>query len=541
MPPLRPESAILSVVCRTDKLLFVLRQLGVLGSSSPPTVRQNATVGLLRVGLHPFPRQSFLPNGHVLGSLRFCHAVANAPESSCDVYAGEILKILKSSCGDAEVRDALRHFAHQMDEDVVLKVLQKQRSNWQMALTFFNWAAGLPGYAHGSRPYTEMLDILGRMKKVKQMRQLFDDIPQERRSVVVTNRMFAVLLNRYAGAHKVQEAIDMFYRRKDYEFELDLVGFQILLMSLCRYKHVEEAEALFLQKKDEFPHVIKSWNIILNGWCVKGSLRDATRIWNEIIASKLRPDLITYGTYINVLTKNGRTGAAVKLFNSMREKGTNPDVAICNCIIDHLCFKKKIPEALEIFGEMNDQHCQADVATYNTLIKHLCKIRRMEKVYELLDEMEAKGSTPNNRTYSYILKMAEKPKDVITLMQRMEESGCKPDSDTYNLLLNLFVNWENEKGVQQVWEEMEGSGSGPDQRSFTIMVHGLHSQGKLDEALQYYNTMQSRGMIPEPRTKILVKAMYMKKDMPSIEDQSPTMTEKNLKLDPRSRLFHVHK
>lgn len=41
---------------------------------------------------------------------------------------------------------------------------------------------------------------------------------------------------------------------------------QILLLSLCRYKHAEEAEALFLLKKDEFPPIIKSWNIILNGW-----------------------------------------------------------------------------------------------------------------------------------------------------------------------------------------------------------------------------------------------------------------------------------
>jgi pentatricopeptide repeat protein len=519
----------------------VLRQLGALGSSCPPTARQNAAVGLPRMGLHPWIHQSFPPSGSVLGSLRFCHAIADAPEGSGDVYASEILRILKTSSGDNNVGNALRQFAHEMDEDVVLKVLQKQRSNWQVALAFFNWVAGLSGYAHGSRAYTEMLDILGRMKQVKRMRQLFDEIPEERRGVVVMNRMFAVLLNRYAGAHKVQEAIDMFYRRKDYGFELDLVGFQILLMSLCRYKHVEEAEALFLQKKDEFPHVIKSWNIILNGWCVKGSLRDATRIWNEIIASKLRPDLITYGTYINALTKNGRTSAAVKLFNSMYEKGINPDVAICNCIIDHLCFKKRIPEALEIFGEMNDRHCQADVATYNSLIKHLCKIKRMEKVHELLDEMEVKSCTPNNRTYSYILKMTGKPKDVIALMQRMEKSGCKPDSDTYNLLLNLFVNWEYEKGVRQVWEDMERSGSGPDQRSFTIMVHGLHSQGKLDEALQYYTTMKSRGMIAEPRTNILVKAIHMKKDMPTTEDQSPSVARKNLKLDPRSRLFNVHK
>ncbi|WVZ72271.1 hypothetical protein U9M48_020759 [Paspalum notatum var. saurae] len=295
--------------------------------------------------------------------------------------------------------------------------------------------------------------------EVRHMRKLFDEIPEERRRVVVTNRMFAVLLNRYAGAHKVQEAIEVFYLRK----------------------HVEEAEALFREKKDEFLQVTKSWNIIINGWCVKGSLRDAQRIWNDIIASKVERDLFTCGIFINALTKDGRISSAVKLFNKMWEKGINPDVAICNCIIDLLCFKKRIPEALKIFGDMNDRFCQADVATYNTLIKHLCKINRMEKVYELLDEMEAKGCSPNNRTYSYILKMAEKAKDVIALVQRMEQTGCKLDSDTYNLILNLYIGWKCDKEVQQVWDEMERSGSGPDQRSYTIMVHGLHSQKEFDE------------------------------------------------------------
>ncbi|CAL4977854.1 unnamed protein product [Urochloa decumbens] len=539
-PPRLGSAAILAAACRTSKPVSLLGSLGVLGSC-PPDVRHNASEVPAPAGLPQCFRKGVLPRGNVLGSLRFCHA--SASESSSEVHADQILRILKFTSGSdkADFGNALRQFAAKTDEDVVLKVLQKQRSNWQVALAFFKWAAGLPGYVHGSRAYTEMLDILGRMKKVRLMRQLFDEIPEERQGAVVTNRMFAVLLNRYAGAHKVQEAIDVFYLRKDYGFELDLVGFQILLMSLCRYKHVEEAEALFREKKGEFPHVTKSWNIILNGWCVKGSFRDAHRIWNDIIASKVERDLFTYGTFINSLTKDGRISAAVKLFNSMWEKGINPDVAICNCIIDQLCFKKRIPEALEIFGEMNDRRCQADVATYNTLIKYLCKIKRMEKVYELLDEMEAKGCPPNTRTYSYILKTTEKPKDVIALTHRMEQSGCKWDSDTYNLVLNLYISWKYEKGVQQVWDEMERSGSGPDQRSFTIMVHGLHSQGKLDEALQYYTTMKSRGMIPEPRTKILVKAMYMKKDGAATEDESPSMTGKNLKLDPRSRLFHDRK
>ncbi|RCV24687.1 hypothetical protein SETIT_5G105700v2 [Setaria italica] len=100
--------------------------------------------------------------------------------------------------------------------------------------------------------------------------------------------------------------------------------------------------------------------------------------------------------------------------------------------------------------------------------------------------IQIRGLFTNNRGYS---------NDVINLMQRMEQTGCKLDSDTYNLILNLYVDWKYEKG----------------------------------------------GLIPEPRTKILVKAIHMKKDGAVTEDQSANMTGKNLKLDPRSRLFHVHK
>ncbi|AQK52538.1 hypothetical protein ZEAMMB73_Zm00001d050441 [Zea mays] len=77
-----------------------------------------------------------------------------------DVYVNEVLMVLKSTKADnADLRGALRRFAVHMDDDIILMVLQKQRSNWA---------------------YTEMLDILGRMKKVRHMRQLFDEIPEER-------------------------------------------------------------------------------------------------------------------------------------------------------------------------------------------------------------------------------------------------------------------------------------------------------------------------------------------------------------------------
>ncbi|KAL5222588.1 hypothetical protein ABZP36_027301 [Zizania latifolia] len=81
------------------------------------------------------------------------------------------------------------------------------------------------------------------------------------------------------------------------------------------------------------------------------------------------------------------------------------------------------------------------------------------------------------------------------------------------------TRWKYEKGVQVLWDEMEKNGSGPDQRSFTIMVRGLHSHGKLDKALQYYRMMESIGMTPEPWTKILVKAIGVKREPGGVEEE----------------------
>ncbi|KAI3675010.1 hypothetical protein L1987_84591 [Smallanthus sonchifolius] len=351
---------------------------------------------------------------------------------STDELSLQIQNLLKIN----EIEQALTRFRPTLSEDLVLNVLRRHRSDWKSAYIFFNWVSNASGYE---------------------------------------------------AAQKIEEATEFFHKRKEFGLDLDLVAFQTLLLSLCRYKHVEAVEFLFHSKKKEFQHNIKTMNIILNGWCVLGSLREAKRFWNDIITSKYKPDRFTYGIFINSLTKAGKISTAVKLFQAMWAKGCTPDVAICNCIIDGLCFKKRIPEALEIFKEMNEKDCFPDAATYNCLIKHLCKIRRMEKVNELLDEMTRKGGdcSPNARTYGYLLNSAKTSDEVMEILNRMETNDCKMMGDTYNLMLRLFIGWGDEKRVEWSWAEMERNGLGPDQRSYTVMVHGLYEKGRLEEAMLF--------------------------------------------------------
>lgn len=417
-----------------------------------------------------------------------------------------------SSSSNEELEQALDACGVSLDEDLVLNVLRRHSSDWKPAFQFFNWVSKRSnpnGYSPGSGAYNEMLGILGKMNRFDELHQVLDEMSKRG---LVNERSYGIVVHRYASAHRIHDAIDFFYKRKHYGLKLDLIAFQTLLMSLCRYKHVEAAEFLFHSKKGEFQYDIKTWNIILNGWCVLGSLRETKRFWNEIIRSKCRRDKVTYATFVNSLCKSGKISTAVKLFYAMWEKGCTPDVVICNSVIDGLCFKKRIPEALQIFREMNDKDCQPDVATFNCLIKHLCKIQRMKKVFELLGEMDEKGGScsPNARTYSYLLSSSKKPEEVSKMLERMKKTGCKMTGDTYNLVLRLYMKWNCEELVQSTWTEMERDGMGPDQRSYTIMIHGLYDQGRIEHAMNYFNKMTSKGMIPEQRTMLLVSAMKLK-------------------------------
>ncbi|GFP79656.1 putative pentatricopeptide repeat-containing protein at3g15200 [Phtheirospermum japonicum] len=407
-------------------------------------------------------------------------ALQNPPANTCtDHEALKIQTLLKihSNKPIQEVSLLLDDCNLSLSQDLALNVLKRHRSDWKPAYTFFRWLSNTRNsiaFSPDTFIHNEILDILGRSKHFDELHQVLDEMPK--RNNLINERTFGIVMNRLAAAHK----------------------------------HVERAELLFRSKKHEFRDDIKTWNIILNGWCVLRSLPDAKRFWKDIVASGPRPDKFTYSIFINSLTKSGKTTTSTELLRKMWENSLDPDVTICNNVIDGLCFKKRIPEALRIFDEMSEKRgCSPNVATYNTLIKHLCKIRRMDKVGELLSEME-KTKMPNLLTYGYLLKATKKIEEVDEILERMRRSGCELDGDSYNLVLRLFMEWGDENRVRCVWNEMKRFGLGPDKRSYTIVIHGLYDKGRIREGLEYFDEMVEKGMVPEPRTELLADDMKLK-------------------------------
>ncbi|KAF8047655.1 hypothetical protein N665_2895s0003 [Sinapis alba] len=445
-------------------------------------------------------------------SAHFLHSLA-APDRNITGHdkqsAVDVHNVLKNHRGSSpeEIERILDKCGIVLTEGLIFEVVNRNRSDWKPAYTLSRLILKKPVNLSSSSVYNEILDVLGKLRRFEEFHQVFDEMSER------DEKTYEVLLNRYAAAHRVDEAVKVYERRREFGIEDGLVAFHGLLKWLCRYKHVEFAETLFCSYRREFGGCdLKAMNIILNGWCVLGNVHEAKRFWKDIVASKCRPDVVSYGTMINALTKKGKVGKAMELYRAMWETGRDPDVKICNNVIDALCFKKRIPEALGVFKEMSERGCSPNVATYNSLLKHLCKLRRTEKVWEVVEEMEHRGGTclPNDVTFGYLLKYSQKPEDVEAVLERMAKNMCEMTSDLYNLVFRLYVQWGDEEKAREIWSEMERSGLGPDQRTYTVRVHGLHTKGKIGEALSCYREMMSRGMVPEPKTEILLNQVMAK-------------------------------
>ncbi|KAG5546191.1 hypothetical protein RHGRI_018390 [Rhododendron griersonianum] len=180
-----------------------------------------------------------------------------------------------------EIQRSLEQSSLSLNDDLVINVLQRHRSDWKQAYVFFNWVSGgrnISGYFPGSDAYNEILDILDRMNRFQELTQVFDEMHKRN---IVNERTYAIVLNRYAAAHKVEEAIEFFNKRKELGLEPNLVAFRTLLMCLCR-------------------------------------LREAKRLWKDIVSpGKCKPDRFTYGTFINSLSKAGKATTALKLFRAI--------------------------------------------------------------------------------------------------------------------------------------------------------------------------------------------------------------------------------
>ncbi|CAI0431635.1 unnamed protein product [Linum tenue] len=382
-----------------------------------------------------------------------------------------------------------------LSHDLVVDVLERFRHARKPALRFFYWAGQKPGFAHDSRTCNAMMSILAKTRQFETMVSLLEDMGEKG---LLTIETFLIAMRAFAAAKERKKAVGMFELMKKYKFKVGVETLNSLLDSLGRAKLAKEAKVLFGRLEHRFTPNLRTYTVLLNGWCKVKNLVEAGVVWNEMIEKGFKPDVVAHNVMLEGLLKSSKRSDAIKLFEMMKAKGPSPDVRSYTILIRHLCKQARMEEAVDYLDEMVDSGCQPDAAIYTCLISGFGNQNKMDIVFELLNEMKENGCcSPDGQTYNALIKLMTQrrlPDDAVKVYKKMIQNGMEPTIHTYNMIMKSYFQIRNYDMGHTVWDEMISQGCCPDDNSYAVLIRGIISQGRSVEACRYLEEMTEKGM-----------------------------------------------
>ncbi|KAJ0246423.1 Pentatricopeptide repeat-containing protein [Hirschfeldia incana] len=379
-----------------------------------------------------------------------------------------------------------------LSPDLIVEVLERFRHARKPAFRFFRWAA--EKHPHDSRTYNSMMSILAKTRQFETMVSLLEEMGEKG---LLNMETFAVAMKAFAAAKERKKAVGIFELMKKYKFKIGVETINCLLDSLGRAKLGKEAQVLFDRLKERFTPNLRTYTVLLNGWCRVRNLMEAARIWNCMIDEGLKPDVVAHNVMLEGLLRSRKKSDAIKLFHVMKAKGPCPDVRSYTIMIRDFCKQSSMEAAVEYFDDMVDSGLEPDAAVYTCLITGFGTQRKLDTVYELLKEMQEKGHPPDGKTYNALIKLMasrKMPEHATRIYNKMIQNGIEPSIHTFNMMMKSYFMARNYEMGRAVWEEMGKKGICPDDNSYTVLIRGLIGEGKSREACRYLEEMLDKGM-----------------------------------------------
>ncbi|KAM0950119.1 putative tetratricopeptide-like helical domain superfamily [Dioscorea sansibarensis] len=273
------------------------------------------------------------------------------------------------------------------------------------------------------------------------------------------------------------------------------------------------------------PPNVWTFNILFNGLCKLGYLKDALYVLEEMRSNKFIPSFsslmrlmkkslgawafpsmctptiqffLVYASQVNVTLlclfstsseeKDLPMGGSLSTLEQMRVTGCAPTVVTYTVLIKFLCKHKKIEAALQILNMMSKKGCSPDLVTYNTLLHALCSLNRVSDAQDLIRFMEGKGTFPDQVTYCALataLLKAGKLRHSHDLLCRVVSSGGHfVDSVACNIYFHILCcDDRNGEAISKVSSMME-HGFVPTNVTYNTILKRFCRDADIVEALE---------------------------------------------------------
>nr|TKR84667.1 hypothetical protein D5086_0000256850 [Populus alba] len=351
-------------------------------------------------------------------------------------------------------------------------------------------------YRLGDSTFYSLINNYANLGDFKSLEKVLDRMKCEKR--VIFEKCFIVIFKAYGKAHLPEKAVDLFDRMAcEFECKRTVKSFNSVLNVIIQ-------EGLFYRALEFYNHVIGAKGV--------RKLEKAISLLDRMVSSKCVPNVVTYGTIINGLVKQGRALDGACVLASMEERGYCVNEYVYSTLISGLFKEGKSQEAMHLFKEMTVKGYELNTIVYSAVIDGLCRDGKPDDAVEVLSEMTNKGCTPNAYTCS-------------SLMKGFFEAG-------------------NSHRAVEVWKDMAKHNFTQNEVCYSVLIHGLCKDGKVKEAMMssisraidLLNSMLDRGCDPDLVTcTIFLRMLREKLDPP--QDGRDFLDELVVRLLKRQRVL----
>ncbi|XP_031280166.1 putative pentatricopeptide repeat-containing protein At3g16710, mitochondrial [Pistacia vera] len=91
-------------------------------------------------------------------------------------------------------------------------------------------------------------------------------------------------------------------------------------------------------------------------------------LFKKMAVIGVKPDIVSYGSIVNGLCKDGLVDKTKELFLEMKSGGIKPNMVVFTTLIYGCCFVRNLEGTKGLFFEMLDQGLHPNLLTYNTMM-----------------------------------------------------------------------------------------------------------------------------------------------------------------------------
>lgn len=237
-----------------------------------------------------------------------------------------------------------------------------------------------------------------------------------------------------------------------------------------------------LQKQNAYIDVILV-NVLLDSCISMKEDKLIVELFDKIQSgsySNLKPDIITYNTFIKGCAQMNLYNKAFLAYESLFSRG-NEDGS----------FHKGIVTPNDVF--------------FNTMIDVCVRSNNMSRVWDIIEKMKNNGIKPDNFTYSTIIKGLNKNSNMsnsevcldstselelaLTLFENVKKFS-KPDEILYNCIMDACLRFDKIDKMLELYDEMLNKKIRPSSITCGIIIKAYGMKGYLSRALAVYENMK---------------------------------------------------